>query len=63
MKPNNKPNPGSKEAIELGCTCPVMDNHHGRGYQGVEGIYIYNGDCNLHSQVINDIIKNQDNDN
>lgn len=23
--------PGSKEAIQNGCTCPVMDNHHGQG--------------------------------
>lgn len=27
----DKPNPGSKNAVALGCTCPVMDNHHGRG--------------------------------
>jgi hypothetical protein len=25
------PNPGSKESIDQGCTCPVMDNHHGKG--------------------------------
>ncbi len=25
------PNPGSKEAIEQGCTCPVLDNCHGNG--------------------------------
>ncbi len=24
-------NPGSKAAIDLGCTCPVMDNHYGKG--------------------------------
>lgn len=27
-----EPNPGSKEAIDLGCACPVMDNHHGHGF-------------------------------
>lgn len=27
-----KPNPGSKEAVEMGCRCPVMDNGYGRGY-------------------------------
>lgn len=27
----NKPNPGSDEAIEQGCKCPVMDNRRGRG--------------------------------
>lgn len=25
------PNPGSKEAIDAGCDCPVMDNNHGKG--------------------------------
>jgi hypothetical protein len=28
------PAPGSKEAIELGCTCACADNNHG------EGVYI-----------------------
>lgn len=28
------PNPGSSEAIALGCICPVLDNGHGRGYWG-----------------------------
>lgn len=27
-----QPNPGSKEAIEAGCRCPVLDNGHGRGF-------------------------------
>ena len=26
-----KPNPGTKEAIEAGCTCPVIDNNYGKG--------------------------------
>ena len=26
-----KPNPGSPEAVAAGCTCPVIDNHHGKG--------------------------------
>ena len=25
------PNPGSDAAIKMGCTCPVLDNCHGRG--------------------------------
>ena len=25
------PNPGGKAAIEQGCKCPVLDNHHGAG--------------------------------
>lgn len=27
----DKPNPGSDEAIKMGCTCPVLDNAHGGG--------------------------------
>lgn len=26
------PNPGSPEAQEQGCTCPVMDNRYGAGF-------------------------------
>lgn len=26
------PPPGSEEARRVGCTCPVLDNSHGRGY-------------------------------
>jgi hypothetical protein len=25
------PNPGSKDAVEQGCRCPVLDNYHGAG--------------------------------
>lgn len=25
-----QPNPGSDEAVALGCTCPIYDNNHGR---------------------------------
>lgn len=28
----NKPNPGSKEAIQQGCDCPVIDNYNGKGF-------------------------------
>lgn len=41
--------PGSPEAVEAGCTCPVTDNHHGKGYQGVEGMHCISGDCELHN--------------
>lgn len=33
------PNPGSNEAIQRGCNCPVLDNCRGRGYHGVPGIF------------------------
>lgn len=28
---NNSPNPGTVEAINAGCVCPVIDNNHGKG--------------------------------
>lgn len=30
-KKTKKPNPGSKEAIKAGCSCPCLDNGHGNG--------------------------------
>lgn len=30
-------NPGTQEAIEKGCTCPVVDNHYGKGAPCAEG--------------------------
>lgn len=43
------PNPGSPQAVELGCLCPVMDNNHGDGFlcDGQEAFY-YNEYCALH---------------
>jgi len=38
------PNPGSDMARDHGCTCPVLDNGHGRG----PGPFWINGDCPLH---------------
>jgi hypothetical protein len=32
MNKEKQPNPGSPEAIEKGCKCPVMDNHGGKGF-------------------------------
>jgi hypothetical protein len=46
----NTPNPGTSEAIALGCECPVVDNHHGRGYRGDAATYgfIKNTNCKVH---------------
>lgn len=43
------PVPGSDEALELGCTCPVMDNHRGAGIV-IDGSvqYWYAEDCPIH---------------
>ena len=46
------PNPGSDEALKLGCTCPVLDNGHGRGcgWKDIKGnpTFWTNADCPLH---------------
>lgn len=52
------PNPGSKEAIELGCKCPVLDNAHGKGYMCIEGIFVYSGECQLHAKQMQEIADN-----
>lgn len=46
------PNPGSNEAREQGCTCPVWDNHKGEGRPLPDGTheFIYNRNCTLHGQ-------------
>jgi hypothetical protein len=42
-----QPNPGSKEAEELGCTCPIIDNHFGKGLP--TGDFWISEDCPLHA--------------
>lgn len=43
------PNPGSDEALEQGCKCPVLDNNFGRGaYKGRDGEFIIRANCPLH---------------
>ena len=49
-KAKKTPNPGSEEAIENGCICPVLDNHGGLGAYNLFGTSLFwiNGDCKLH---------------
>lgn len=49
VKMTDTPNPGSKEAIDKGCTCPVLDNGHGRGYMGQKGIFVITNGCPIHA--------------
>lgn len=44
---DSKPNPGSDEALDQGCTCPVLDNNHGRGYMG-PGEFVVTEGCPIH---------------
>lgn len=63
-----KPNPGSKEAIELGCNCPCWDNNYGKGvpYHGSDGVehtaFWYNKDCPVHCSKNNVCTNRGDND-
>jgi len=43
------PNPGSMEAQMKGCTCPVLDNGHGRGYYGQPNVFVYTVACPVHA--------------
>ena len=49
------PDPGTKEAIEMGCTCPVMDNEHGRGYMGQEGVFVHSSACPVHGDILKEL--------
>jgi len=47
------PNPGSDNAVDAGCKCPVLDNGRGKGafgFGGGSGSFWINGDCKLHSK-------------
>ena len=47
--PNIANNPGGANAVARGCTCPRMDNGHGRGYLGGPH-FVISGDCPLHGR-------------
>ena len=44
--------PGSCEAGDAGCRCPVLDNEHGKGYlgDGDQFGFVINCDCPLHGK-------------
>ena len=51
MTQTKVPNPGSDEAIEQGCICPVLDNGHGMGRgKSPDGktVFWITRDCPLH---------------
>lgn len=56
--PEKVANPGSEEAVKMGCTCPVIDNHHGQGIPvsgkngEVQFVFWSNADCPLHGFVL-----------
>ena len=45
------PNPGSPEAVEAGCLCPVLDNHYGKGVGAGKrdaSLFWYSDACPVH---------------
>lgn len=45
----DKPNPGSVEAVDIGCLCARMDNAHGKGIiLNGERVWWITADCPLH---------------
>lgn len=52
--------PGSFEAREKGCSCPVIDNHYGKGYRGDYQSYIMSDDCKIHGRGYEDPSKPYD---
>lgn len=54
-KEDKIPNPGSDEAIDLGCSCPIMDNSYGEGYMGMEDVFVYNAGCSLHGESLREV--------
>lgn len=60
---SDQPNPGSNEAIELGCKCPAMDNRRGRGaYFDAFGmpVFWYSDACSIHANKTKEV-KNENN--
>jgi hypothetical protein len=47
------PKPGTDEAVRLGCICPRIDNHYGKGSRG-DGVkygWYVTGGCKLHDKT------------
>lgn len=46
------PNPGSDEAIDAGCTCPIVCNYFGKGKPFTKE-FIYDKGCLIHKYPYN----------
>lgn len=46
--------PGSPAAVAAGCTCAIIDNHHGAGYRGRAGVYVFTVGCPVHDAPVAD---------
>jgi hypothetical protein len=50
-------NPGSDEAIEAGCECPILDNGHGMGYMGQKDVFVMIETCPIHGHLLYNTMK------
>lgn len=50
LRRKTPPNPGSRAAVALGCTCPVMDNSNGAGFSSKgRTCFWIDGGCPVHT--------------
>lgn len=49
-----KATPGSDLAVENGCTCPVLDNNHGKYSEYGDDAFWVNMGCPLHGNMVED---------
>lgn len=49
---DQKPNPGSTEAVQDGCRCPAIDNHYGRGIRDDGVQFVFSSECPMHSKPV-----------
>lgn len=56
---DEKPKPGTQDAREQGCRCPVMDNHSGkgRGGHGAKYGWFMREDCPLHGAELEEMAR------
>lgn len=47
--PSNEP--GGQGAVTRGCTCPVIDNHHGKGARGEGKAWFIDPTCSIHGDM------------
>jgi len=47
---NETPNPGSQEAQDMGCSCPVIDNSYGSGMDGKHELWVFDPGCPVHGR-------------
>lgn len=48
---DGRPNPGSDAAIDAGCICAVLDNHHGRSSPFPDDGWWITAGCPLHAPI------------